>query len=160
MALFNCPECGKEISDMAAACPHCGAPVQTKKYCKFCGAQIDSSCIACTVCGKPVDNLKSANANNAVNNTSNNPTTPNIAINSLSNASPVASATIVTPVNHGAPKNKWVSFFLCLFTVCGHKFYEGKIGMGILYLCTCGLFGIGWIIDLIALLAKPNPYYI
>ncbi len=24
MALINCPECGKEISNQAAACPHCG----------------------------------------------------------------------------------------------------------------------------------------
>ena len=38
-----------------------------------------------------------------------------------------------------------------------HKFYEGKIGMGILYLFTVGLFGIGWVIDLIVLLLKPNP---
>lgn len=58
------------------------------------------------------------------------------------------------------PKNKWVSFILCLCTVCGHKFYEGKKGMGILYLFTAGLFGIGWIIDLITLLFKPNPYYV
>lgn len=33
MALINCPECGKEISEQAATCPHCGitlkqAPVQ------------------------------------------------------------------------------------------------------------------------------------
>lgn len=27
MALINCPECGKEISDKAPACPHCGCPV-------------------------------------------------------------------------------------------------------------------------------------
>lgn len=26
MALFPCAECGREISDQAAACPHCGAP--------------------------------------------------------------------------------------------------------------------------------------
>jgi YD repeat-containing protein len=26
MALIHCYECGKEISDMANACPHCGAP--------------------------------------------------------------------------------------------------------------------------------------
>ena len=32
--------------------------------------------------------------------------------------------------------------------------------MGILYLFTFGLFGIGWFIDLIALLFKPNHYYI
>ena len=27
MALINCPECGKEISDRAGSCPHCGCPV-------------------------------------------------------------------------------------------------------------------------------------
>ena len=27
MALINCTECGKEISDKAAACPNCGAPI-------------------------------------------------------------------------------------------------------------------------------------
>ena len=27
MALINCPECGKQVSDTAAACPNCGAPV-------------------------------------------------------------------------------------------------------------------------------------
>ena len=26
MALVKCPECGKEISDSALACPHCGCP--------------------------------------------------------------------------------------------------------------------------------------
>lgn len=27
MALFNCPECGKEISDKAGVCPRCGCPM-------------------------------------------------------------------------------------------------------------------------------------
>jgi hypothetical protein len=27
MALVNCPECAREVSDKAKACPHCGAPV-------------------------------------------------------------------------------------------------------------------------------------
>lgn len=58
-------------------------------------------------------------------------------------------------------KNKWISFLLCLFLgVLGiHKFYEGRILLGILYLCTGGIFGIGVVIDLIILLFKPNPYY-
>ncbi|MFW5671069.1 MAG: TM2 domain-containing protein, partial [Acetivibrio ethanolgignens] len=60
----------------------------------------------------------------------------------------------------GKPKNKWISLLLCIFTVCGHKFYEGKIGMGILYLFTFGLFGIGLFIDIISLIMKPNPYYV
>lgn len=29
MALINCSECSKEISNKAAACPHCGNPVNT-----------------------------------------------------------------------------------------------------------------------------------
>ena len=27
MALINCPECNKQISDKAAACPNCGCPI-------------------------------------------------------------------------------------------------------------------------------------
>ena len=27
MALIRCPECGKEISDKAEACPNCGYPI-------------------------------------------------------------------------------------------------------------------------------------
>lgn len=29
MALINCPECSKQISDKAQACPHCGYPINT-----------------------------------------------------------------------------------------------------------------------------------
>lgn len=59
-------------------------------------------------------------------------------------------------------KNKWVAFLLCLFLggLGVHKFYEEKIGMGILYLFTGGLLGIGWLIDCIVLLCKPNPYFV
>lgn len=65
-------------------------------------------------------------------------------------------------VLNGRRKNKWIAFFWCLFMggFGAHKFYEGKTGMGILYFFTLGLFGIGWGIDLINLLFKPNPYYI
>lgn len=28
MALMNCPECGKEISDQAESCPYCGYPLR------------------------------------------------------------------------------------------------------------------------------------
>lgn len=31
MALITCPECGKQISDKATACPGCGSPVTAKK---------------------------------------------------------------------------------------------------------------------------------
>lgn len=59
------------------------------------------------------------------------------------------------------PKSKWVSFFLCLFLryLGIHKFYEGRVLLGIVYLCTFGFCYVGIIIDLIILLFKPNPYY-
>ena len=58
-------------------------------------------------------------------------------------------------------KSKWISFFLCLFLgpLGIHKFYEGRVLLGILYLLTAGLCGVGVVIDLIVLLFKPNPYY-
>jgi TM2 domain-containing membrane protein YozV len=45
----------------------------------------------------------------------------------------------------------WTDFVICLlFGWLGvHKFRENKIGMGILYLCTLGLFFIGWFVDII-----------
>lgn len=57
-------------------------------------------------------------------------------------------------------KNKWVAVALCIFlgVFGGHKFYEGKILFGIIYLFTGGLLGFGVLIDLIILLLKPNPY--
>ena len=59
------------------------------------------------------------------------------------------------------PKSKWVAFFLCLFFgVLGiHKFYEGRVLLGIVYLLTLGLCGVGVVIDLVILLFKPNQYY-
>ena len=59
-------------------------------------------------------------------------------------------------------RDKWTAFFLCLFFgyFGAHKFYEGKAGMGVLYIFTFGFFLIGWAIDCISLLLKPNPYYV
>lgn len=71
--------------------------------------------------------------------------------------------TTINIINPGAKaKNKWTAFFLCLFLgfLGAHKFYEGKAGMGILYIFTVGLFGIGVIIDLIKILTQPTTYYV
>ena len=116
-----------------------------KKFCKHCGQQIDKDCVVCPVCGKPVEDLKSSQQPVVINNT-------NANTNSVD----------VKMENRGTEKNKWVAFVLCLFLglVGAHKFYEGKILVGVVYIFTAGLFFVGWIIDLIAILMKPNPYYV
>lgn len=116
------------------------------KFCKHCGERIPVDAVICTKCGRQVEEIKkNGNEQIVINN----------------NNTAVANATAIAGgVGIGHPKNKWVALALCIFTFCGHKFYEGKIGMGIIYLFTGGLFFVGWIIDIIALLAKPNPYYV
>ena len=60
------------------------------------------------------------------------------------------------------PVNKWLSFFLCLLLgyFGAHKFYEGKYLLGALYFFTGGLFCLGWLYDCLAILCKPDPYYV
>ncbi len=120
------------------------------KYCKFCGEQIPADAIVCTHCGRQVEELKRSEHEPIVINNNN-----NVVANANATATAVASVQ-----GMGRPKNKWIALLLCLFTVCGHKFYEGKFVMGLLYLFTGGLLGFGYLADIIALLFKPNPYYV
>lgn len=118
------------------------------KFCKHCGGKIPEAAVICTLCGCQVEETKHAEQ-------------PNIVINN-SNANVNTNMNVAGAGLGVYAKNKWVAFFLCLFLgyFGAHKFYEGKGGMGVLYLLTFGLFGIGWFIDCISLLCKPNPYYV
>ena len=123
-------------------------PSENTKFCKHCGRQIPIKAVICTFCGCQVEELKSNNQQ------------PNVVINNTN------TNTNVSRTGLGRARSKWIAFLLCLFLgyLGAHKFYEGQIGMGILYLLTAGIFGIGWIIgwiiDCIALLMKPDPYYV
>lgn len=125
----------KVVKDQAQA-------LQTK-YCKYCGAKIPMDAVVCTACGRQVENLSWGAAQPYV-------TISNTNMNTNTNISGLRA------------KDKWVALLLCFFLglLGAHKFYEGKIGMGILYIFTCGLFGIGTLIDFFVLLFKPNPYYV
>lgn len=116
--------------------------LKDKKTCKFCGAAIPKDAVICSVCGRQVEELKyQVNVETSVQQNK-----------------PVVKKTVVRKV----AKNKWIAFTLCLllgyFGI--HKFYEGKVGMGVVYLITFGVCGLGWIFDCLILLTKPNPYYV
>ncbi|MBQ8305372.1 MAG: NINE protein [Blautia sp.] len=51
-------------------------------------------------------------------------------------------------------RSKGAAALLCFFfgVFGAHYFYVRRIGMGFLYLCTFGLFGIGYVIDIIRIL--------
>ncbi|MBQ9968289.1 MAG: TM2 domain-containing protein [Oscillospiraceae bacterium] len=122
---------------------------QKTKFCKHCGAKIAEAAVICPQCGCQVEEIKKAEQ-------------PSIVINNANTNTNTNTNTINAAALGVRTKNKWVAFFLCLFLgyLGVHKFYEGRVGLGIVYLITFGLFGIGWFIDCLVLLFKPNPYYV
>ena len=59
--------------------------------------------------------------------------------------------TSAAPAAGKSDKNKITALLLCIFLggLGIHRFYVGKIGTGIVWLLTGGVFGIGWIVDII-----------
>ncbi len=54
----------------------------------------------------------------------------------------------------------WIAYILWFFfgLVGVHKFYLNKMGWGILYMLTGGLFVIGWLVDLFTLPSQVRGY--
>lgn len=147
-----CKNCGSEMPEGANVCQNCGIPQGATKYCQHCGSVIDKECVVCPLCGKQVADLRQSSYQQSYQQ-------PNIIINNANNNTNNSNNTYG---GYGRAKDKWVALLLCLFLgmVGAHKFYEGKIIMGIFYICTGGLCGLGILFDLIAILGKPNPYYV
>lgn len=147
------PEAALPAGEAAAQAAQSQQPAQRPtKFCSHCGGSIDAQAVICPLCGCQVDQMSAATPNIVINNANTNTNTQ------------VQKQTAAPVVVMGHPKNKWAALALCclgFFGLAGiHKFYEGKAGMGILYLLTGGLCAIGTVVDAITLLFKPNPYYV
>lgn len=114
---------------MEATCPVCGAPLENGK-CSYCNYQE-----AVQQTQQPTGEISQGQA---VNNTNQ--------MNNQMNQAPVYANTVST-------QSKGTALVLCILLgyIGVHRFYVGKIGTGILYFLTVGLFGIGWIWDIICI---------
>lgn len=115
------------------------------KFCEKCGNKIAIDAVICPKCGKQLEELKTEEVK----------TNPQIIINNSNNNN-------INGTYNRKQCDKWIALLLCVFLgfLGAHKFYEGKAGLGILYIFTVGLFGIGLFIDFIVILCKTNPYYV
>lgn len=111
----------------------------------------------CPICGAPMENGKCGYCNYEAPIQQAPPTTGN----AQNQQGPVIINQVNVQPNNGrtlyrravSPKNKGVALVLCiLFGYFGaHKFYVGKSGIGVLYVFTIGLWGIGWIWDIVSI---------
>lgn len=111
---------------MEGKCPVCGAPMEND-VCGYCGYKKEEAAHV-----QPNTNQQSSTPQ------------PQIIINNQN----VVTNGIIAGVSR---KNKTTALLLCIFLgIFGiHRFYVGKIGTGLVYMFTGGLFGIGWIIDIV-----------
>ena len=132
------------------------------KYCKFCAGQIPSDAIVCVKCGRQVEALPYGGGPVIVNNNNNNAVNMPVGYGVQPGYGMQPSYTTTALVPGVRPKSKVTALLLCIFLgVFGaHKFYEDKWLLGIVYFLTGGLFGVGWLIDIVFLLMKPDPYFV
>lgn len=117
-------------------CPYCGGPIERDgRFCPYCGNQLEAPA-----------NVQEARQEIHIH---------------YHQEQPVERKQVeyvVVPAQSKSPRSRLVALLLCFFLgIFGvHRFYLGKIGTGFLYLLTYGMFGIGWLVDLLSLLlGKP-----
>lgn len=145
-----CINCGKELLEGFEICPECGKKIDGEenesheskrsfddfagktKICKKCRETMPEDSFYCLNCENafPEQDIEFEAIRRKIN------------------------------MQTGTWHNKWIALILCVFFgwLGIHRFYEGKVFTGLFYLFTLGFFGSGWIVDIVRLAKKPNPY--
>ena len=124
-------------------CPSCGADVDSA-YCGYCGTKM------------PIERVETTTIN-AENVTVNNyygaqpQQDPIDALRSAAYSAVNSAFANTTPVSGASPKSRMIALLLCIFLgfFGAHRFYTGHYLIGAIYLFTIGVFGIGWIVDIV-----------
>ncbi|MBQ4639309.1 MAG: TM2 domain-containing protein [Clostridia bacterium] len=117
--------------------------------CSSCGAQLQEGASFCSYCGTGVDEGTARGENTSVQ---------HIHVHNHYYEQQPEDARVVETVyvreEARSPKSRVI--LLVLYFVLGyvgaHKFYSGRIGMGVLYAVTGGIFGIGLFVDFFSIL--------
>ena len=109
-------------------CESCGASA-TGAFCEYCGARM------------PVERVETQTIN-----------AENYVVNNYYYPQGDQASVAAAPQAAGvSPKSRTVALVLCVLLgyFGAHRFYVGRHGLGVLYLLTIGIFGIGWLVDIV-----------
>ena len=117
--------------------------IKIAKYCPNCGAPIEAHSKLCEICGTPIEQPQQSRPIYTQ--------PPQEYVQPQSNYNQVYADTNY-PNRDVSQKSQGILIILWFFGgwLGLHQFYAGKIGMRLLYFCTLGLLGIGWLIDICA----------
>lgn len=161
----NCSACS--ANSFNPVCANCGHIIKEGQFCNFCGVKVGAEGTRCPNC----DKLFYTNAcpTCGYNPLKVNPATGRycqkcgcmIPANAIwcdrCGFFQTVQTTIKSATDISADKSRIIAgMILCLlFGLFGvHKFYEKKIGMGLLYVFTFGLFGFGPLVDFIVYIVE------
>lgn len=109
-------------------CDSCGANVNGV-FCEYCGARM------------PIERVETQTIN-----------TEKVVVNNYYYPQGEQATVTVSPQPAGvSPRSRTVALVLCVLLgyFGAHRFYAGRYGLGVLYLLTVGIFGIGWLVDIV-----------
>ena len=153
-----CSNCGSEIKAEYTFCPECGRIISARSNydsdVDVPAEDVEIDYRICQRCGKrnPIDAPYCIKCKTKFN---------RILVDDESDYATVQKAISSSLNQHqGIWKKKWISLLLCIFFgwTGAHKFYEGRIIGGLVFLFTLGLFGIGWIVDIFLICCKSSEY--